>query len=303
MRHVSALLLGAVLGSQVSLPLPFASDQNGTGISAPWSLLAIAHAQEAPKSNYTCPMHPQIHRDGPGQCPICGMELVAVTAGPAQTHDPSMPDATAGAAPHASRKVLYWYDPMVPDKRFDKPGKSPFMDMDLQPKYADDIAAPLTADAKPVLHIDAGTVQKMGVRTEAVLRRDLAQPLRAPGLVMANERARRMLSAQDASESGGCEYRAERVRRWPEREFGQSLLDADHALAAQLSLQRPVLALGRLGHLLEVQKDVAAVGPQLHVQSVRRQVAVSAQVLQAGDLIAEDREPAVVRSELQRIHE
>lgn len=29
------------------------------------------------------------------------------------------------------RKVLYWYDPMVPGQRFDKPGKSPFMDMEL----------------------------------------------------------------------------------------------------------------------------------------------------------------------------
>ncbi|MCV5472647.1 hypothetical protein OFN43_27650, partial [Escherichia coli] len=36
------------------------------------------------------------------------------------------------------RKVLFWYDPMKPDTKFDKPGKSPFMDMDLVPKYADD---------------------------------------------------------------------------------------------------------------------------------------------------------------------
>lgn len=36
------------------------------------------------------------------------------------------------------RKVLFWYDPMKPDTKFDKPGKSPFMDMDLLPKYADD---------------------------------------------------------------------------------------------------------------------------------------------------------------------
>ena len=27
------------------------------------------------------------------------------------------------------RKVLYWYDPMVPQQKFDQPGKSPFMDM------------------------------------------------------------------------------------------------------------------------------------------------------------------------------
>ncbi|STV85365.1 copper/silver efflux system membrane fusion protein CusB [Klebsiella michiganensis] len=29
--------------------------------------------------------------------------------------------------------MLFWYDPMKPDTKFDKPGKSPFMDMDLVP--------------------------------------------------------------------------------------------------------------------------------------------------------------------------
>lgn len=38
----------------------------------------------------------------------------------------------------SERKVLFWYDPMKPDVKFDKPGKSPFMDMDLVPKYADE---------------------------------------------------------------------------------------------------------------------------------------------------------------------
>jgi Cu+-exporting ATPase len=31
------------------------------------------------RTEYTCPMHPEIMRDGPGSCPICGMDLVAVT--------------------------------------------------------------------------------------------------------------------------------------------------------------------------------------------------------------------------------
>jgi membrane fusion protein, copper/silver efflux system len=47
---------------------------------------------------------------------------------------------TATSAPHPVKqepKVLYWYDPMVPDKHFDKPGKSPFMDMELVPKFAE----------------------------------------------------------------------------------------------------------------------------------------------------------------------
>lgn len=30
------------------------------------------------KFYYTCPMHPQIHEDQPGDCPICGMKLVKV---------------------------------------------------------------------------------------------------------------------------------------------------------------------------------------------------------------------------------
>ena len=39
-----------------------------------------AHSSEqapAPSATiYTCPMHPEIVRDAPGNCPICGMKLV-----------------------------------------------------------------------------------------------------------------------------------------------------------------------------------------------------------------------------------
>src|ERR1700716_3493423 len=34
-------------------------------------------------------------------------------------------------APASGKKALYWYDPMVPGQRFEKPGKSPCMDMKL----------------------------------------------------------------------------------------------------------------------------------------------------------------------------
>jgi Cu(I)/Ag(I) efflux system membrane fusion protein len=43
--------------------------------------------EEAAIEYYTCPMHPQIHRDEPGNCPICGMNLVPVYAAKDQGHD------------------------------------------------------------------------------------------------------------------------------------------------------------------------------------------------------------------------
>ena len=45
----------------------------------------------------------------------------------------------APAAKSGERQVLYWYDPMRPDQHFGAPGRSPFMAMDLVPKYADEV--------------------------------------------------------------------------------------------------------------------------------------------------------------------
>ncbi len=62
------------------------------------------------------------------------------------------------------KQVLYWYDPMKPDVKFDKPGKSPFMDMDLVPKYAgqDD-----GMEGNGV-RIDPSQVQNLGLKTHKV---------------------------------------------------------------------------------------------------------------------------------------
>ena len=56
--------------------------------------------------------------------------------------------------------VLYWYDPMVPDQRFDEPGKSPFMDMQLVPKCAGG-----DAQGAGGVSIDSTLVQNFGIRT------------------------------------------------------------------------------------------------------------------------------------------
>ena len=49
---------------------------HGPAGQAPVQPVATAAAQQ-----YTCPMHPQIVRDAPGPCPICGMDLVPKASG------------------------------------------------------------------------------------------------------------------------------------------------------------------------------------------------------------------------------
>ena len=100
-------------------------------------------------------------------------------------------DATQVAATPATpaeQKVLYWYDPMQPDQHFDKPGKSPFMDMALVPKYADD--APGAAGVR----IDPGVRQNLGIRTVAATRGRLTSTQRVPGTVVWNQREERVVS-------------------------------------------------------------------------------------------------------------
>lgn len=46
-------------------------------------------SQSQSSGKYTCPMHPQIEQEGPGQCPICGMALEPKTFQPEQKEDDS----------------------------------------------------------------------------------------------------------------------------------------------------------------------------------------------------------------------
>ena len=94
---------------------------------------------------------------------------------------PAVAPAAPVAADAAARKPLYWHDPMTPGQRFDKPGKSPFMDMDLVPVYAD--AAPEGGVA-----VSARQQQNFGVRTAAATEGTLDTGFTAVGVVGIDER-------------------------------------------------------------------------------------------------------------------
>jgi len=90
------------------------------------------------------------------------------------------------------RRVLYWHDPMVPGPRFDKPGKSPFMDMELVPVYANEV------DKDGGVRIIPGVQQSLGIRTAEVRKGSLAAPLQVAGSVAYNERDTALVTARNS---------------------------------------------------------------------------------------------------------
>jgi Cu(I)/Ag(I) efflux system membrane fusion protein len=84
--------------------------------------------------------------------------------------------------PKTGRKVLYWHDPMVPGPKFDKPGKSPYMDMQLVPMYADE------ASDNGKVTISPRTLQNLGIRTAEVKPGPLDMGFSTVGAVSIDER-------------------------------------------------------------------------------------------------------------------
>ena len=80
------------------------------------------------------------------------------------------------------RKALYWYDPMYPQQKFDKPGKSPFMDMQLVPQYASG------EEDRASVSIDPSLTQNLGLRFATVTRGILDSSLDVSGVLEFNER-------------------------------------------------------------------------------------------------------------------
>jgi Cu+-exporting ATPase len=70
------------------------------------------HAVTRP--DYTCPMDPEVHQDGPGACPVCGMAL-----------EPAQPAATSRTE---------YVCPMHPEVVKNEPGDCPICGMALEPR-------------------------------------------------------------------------------------------------------------------------------------------------------------------------
>lgn len=92
--------------------------------------------------------------------------------------------------PLTGKTILFYQDPMVPGKRFDAPGKSPFMDMLLVPVYAGADADQGTVTVSPRIQ------QNLGIRTAEVVSGSLAPRVEAVGAIAYNERAQVLVQAR-----------------------------------------------------------------------------------------------------------
>ncbi|MDB5969383.1 MAG: hypothetical protein JWQ90_1833 [Hydrocarboniphaga sp.] len=117
--------------------------------------------------------------------PIAVLVILAAAAGGWWLAKHHSPQAAAPSTAAADRKALYWYDPMKPDQHFDSPGKSPFMDMELVPKYADESAS---VSSSTIVTIDPRMAQNLGMRTAAVTAGPGSVGIEAVGSVMVDER-------------------------------------------------------------------------------------------------------------------
>src|SRR3989442_14474406 len=103
--------------------------------------------------------------------------------------DPGAAMTPGQVDPSTGKKVLYWHDPMVPGQKFDKPGKSPFMDMQLVPVYEDQ-------GGQGGVTIDPRMQQSLGVRVAEVRKGALSPTVEAVGNVAYNERETAVVQAR-----------------------------------------------------------------------------------------------------------
>ena len=102
----------------------------------------------------------------------------------ADGNDSAVPSSTVSS----EQKILFWYDPMLPEQHFPKPGKSS-MGMDMVPRYAD-------GGSGAGIRIDPGVQQDVGIRTAIVATGSLSSEIRVPATLAWDLRQESMVSAR-----------------------------------------------------------------------------------------------------------
>lgn len=130
----------------------------------------VGHSRHAAQK-YTCPMHPNYVVDKPGECPICGMNLVPV-------------EETRAPASAATKKKTMYRSTMNPREVSEKPGKDSMgMDMEpFEPEASPDAGAP-SVEGLSSITVSPEKQRLIGVQTAVVEQKDVSRTIRTNGRV------------------------------------------------------------------------------------------------------------------------
>lgn len=190
---------------------------------------------------YTCSMHPQIKQNEPGNCPICGMELVKENAGTSVETDSSI------HSDHATRsepEILGYACAMNCVPPLEEPGDCPICGMEMQAVVEDNEDGPITGDPKRRLSMSAEAKALASIETSEVIRRVPTKTVRLVGQLAINEETLAHISADVGGRIDvlSAEYAGDTVQQGEEL----VLLYSPELLAVQQELIQAIAALERL---------------------------------------------------------
>jgi RND family efflux transporter MFP subunit len=188
-NSVMALLATALLVGASVFCVSCNSDRGGE---------AADKGTSATAARYHCPMHPTVVSNHPGNCPICGMQMVptkesAAAAIPSAVEPvanrPAQGESVQPAeAPTEGKKKIIYRSTMNPAEVSDHPGKDS-MGMEMVPEEVFAPPAPTGpgVPGRATIHISSDIRQLINVRTTAVERRPFVETIRTVGRLTYDE--------------------------------------------------------------------------------------------------------------------